>query len=201
MGLLLLVIAVSLDGFGVGMTYGMRNVQVPLNALIIIMLCSGIVVLSSMTLGTALRSLISPDISSMFGGVILILLGFFSLYNILRPEKANRKNGAVKHRLDDFKEVLATPHKADLDKSGKISSSEALLLGIALALDAFGAGFGASMLGYSPLLTAVLVACMSGLFLLSGIKIGVLLSRNKFLQRLTFLPPLLLIGLGISNFM
>ena len=201
MGLLFLVIAVSLDGFGVGMTYGMRQVRVPIHALIIIMFCSGIVVMASMTLGTVLRSFISPDIAGMFGGVILILLGLFSLYNILRPEKTNRNDGAVKHRLDDLKEVLVTPHNADLDQSGAISSSEALLLGIALALDAFGAGFGASMLGYSPLLTAGLVACMSGLFLLCGIKIGVLLSKNKMLQRLTFLPPLLLIGLGISNFM
>lgn len=199
MGLLFLVIAVSIDGFGVGMTYGMRKVQVPLHALIIIMCCSGIVVLVSMTLGTVLRSFISPDIAGMFGGFILIALGLFSLFNGLRPEKANQKDGAVKHRLDDFKEVLITPDKADLDQSGIISTSEALLLGMALALDAFGAGFGASMLGYSPLLTAASVACMSGLFLLCGIKIGVLLSRNKLLQRLTLLPPFLLIGLGIFN--
>lgn len=202
MGLLFLVIAVSIDGFGVGMTYGMRKVQVPLLALIIIMCCSGIVVLASMTLGTVLRSFISPDIASMLGGFILIALGLFSLFNSLRPdEKTNRKNGEAKHRLDDFKEVLITPDKADLDQSGVISTSEALLLGMALALDAFGAGFGASMLGYSPLLTAVSVACMSGLFLLCGIKIGVLLSKNKLLKRLTLLPPFLLIGLGIFNLM
>lgn len=199
MGLLFLVIAVSIDGFGVGMTYGMRKVQVPLHALVIIMCCSGIVVLASMTLGTVLRSFISPDIAGMLGGLILIALGLFSLFNSLRPEKTNRKDGAVKHRLDDFKEVLITPDKADLDQSGVISTSEALLLGMALALDAFGAGFGASMLGYSPLLTAVSVACMSGLFLLCGIKIGVLLSRNKLLQRLTLFPPFLLIGLGVFN--
>lgn len=198
-GLLFLVIAVSLDGFGVGITYGMRKVLVPIHALMIIMLCSGIVVLASMTLGTMLRSFISPDIASMFGGIILILLGLFSLFNILRPNKSNTKEKEIKHRLYDFKEVLKTPDKADLDKSGAISSSEALLLGIALALDAFGAGLGASMIGYSPLLTAGSVAFMSGLLVFCGIKIGILLSKNKHLQRLTLLPPFLLIGLGIFN--
>lgn len=202
-GLLFLIIAVSLDGFGVGVTYGMRNIRVPIHALFIIMLCSGMVVLASMTIGSLLRSFISPDIAKVFGGVILILLGLFSLCNILRSKIMKRSKPARKelNRLQDFKEVLITPDKADLDRSGAISSGEALLLGIALALDAFGAGLGASMLGYSPLLTAGLIACMSGLFLFCGIKTGIFLSKFQQLQNVTLFPPILLIGLGIFNLM
>lgn len=202
-GLFFLVIAVSLDGFGVGITYGMRNIRVPIIALSIIMLCSGLIVLLSMTIGNMLTNFISPGQASKLGGFILIFLGFFSLINIFRsklnflsPKKVINESNKM-FRI--FKNILTKPIKADLDQSGVISANEAFLLGAALALDAFGAGIGASMLGYSPIITTLLVAIMSGAFLYSGIKLGLLLSKSDKLQQLTFVPPFLLIILGIIN--
>lgn len=199
-GLIFLVIAVSLDGFGVGVTYGIRKIKVPFTALFIIMLCSGLVVLLSMTMGSMLSTFISPHLAKIFGGCILISLGIFSLYNIIRandnPDDLNRHEN---NRSNVLKTVLTNPDQADLDSSGVISTHEALLLGLALALDAFGAGLGASIIGYSPLLTTLLISCMSGFFLFSGIKVGLFLSKSKQLQQMTFIPPLLLIMLGIYN--
>src|SRR5690625_464202 len=197
-GLIFLVIAVSLDGFGVGVTYGIRKIQVPFTALFIIMLYSGLVVLLSMTIGSMLSAFISPHLAKIFGGSILISLGIFSLYNIIRS-KDNALDPNEDKRGNVFKTVLTNPDQADLDKSGVISTHEALLLGLALALDAFGAGLGASIIGYSPLLTTLLISCMSGFFLFSGIKVGLFLSKSKQLQQMTFIPPLLLIVLGIYN--
>lgn len=199
-GLIFLVIAVSLDGFGVGVTYGIRKIQVPFTALFIIMLCSGLVVLLSMTIGSMLSTLISPHLAKIFGGCILISLGIFSLYNITRAnDDTDDLNKDEDKRGNVFKTVLTNPDQADLDSSGVISTHEALLLGLALALDAFGAGLGASIIGYSPLLTTLFISCMSGFFLFSGIKVGLFLSKSKQLQQMTFIPPLLLIVLGIYN--
>ncbi|MBP1971529.1 putative sporulation protein YtaF [Virgibacillus natechei] len=199
-GLLFLVIAVSLDGFGVGVTYGMRRIRVPLIALLIIMLCSGIMVLVAMTIGNIISSFISPNIAEMLGGFILISIGCFSLYNISRPRReAEVESSSTEKRQNTISTVLTTPDKADLDRSGTISANEAVLLGSALALDAFGAGIGAAMLGYSPILTAVLIALMSGSFVFCGIKTGIFLSKNRYLKRMTYIPPLLLIALGIFN--
>lgn len=199
-GLFFLVIAVSLDGFGVGITYGMRNIRVPFHALFIIMLCSGLIVWLSMTIGSIMMTFISPYPAKVFGACILISLGIFSLYNIVRSKKdhstAHQKTTEKKHHL---KIVLTNPDQADLDASGVISMSEALLLGIALALDAFGAGLGAAIIGYSPLLTTILISCMSGLFVFSGVKIGLILSKSKLFKHISFIPPFLLIGLGIYN--
>lgn len=89
-------------------------------------------------------------------------------------------------KFENMKTVLTRPKEADLDKSGIISINESILLGFALALDAFGAGIGAAMLGYSPLITALLTAGMSGLFLFSGIMFGSYLWRIPALQRLSF---------------
>ncbi|RLL46733.1 sporulation membrane protein YtaF [Oceanobacillus piezotolerans] len=201
-GLLLLVIAVSIDSFGVGVTYGMQKIRVPVIALIIIMVCSGAVLLTSMLLGNVLEMFLSVEIAKMIGGFILITIGLFSLANLIIANIKKKKQGSEAQPTSRFGEittVLATPDKADLDNSGTISVSEALLLGFALALDAFGAGIGASLLGYSPIITAVLIAGMSGIFLSFGMRIGLLLAKNKKLQKLSFLPPTLLIGLGILN--
>ncbi|MGM8212370.1 sporulation membrane protein YtaF [Virgibacillus sp. W0430] len=200
MGLFFLVVAVSIDGFGVGITYGLRKIKVPVNALVIIMICSGAIVFLSMKIGSILQTFISPVTAKLLGGLILICLGFFVLFQMIRS-KVNTVKMTVQStkRFRDIKTVLATPDQADLDQSGIISAKEAVLLGTALALDAFGAGLGAALLGYSPLVTTILIAFTSGLFVFSGIKIGLLLSKNKHMEKLSLLPPLLLIALGMFN--
>ncbi|HAM80193.1 sporulation membrane protein YtaF [Ornithinibacillus bavariensis] len=202
-GLLFLVIAVSLDGFGVGVSYGMRKILVPRNALSIIMLCSGVVVLFSMLLGNVISSYLSIHFAKTIGAAILIFIGVFSLINAIRSQlkkddgKTNQASSP--NNFHRFRTVIATPDKADLDLSGTISIGEAVLLGTALALDAFGAGIGAAILGYSVILTPLLIALMSGLFVHFGIRIGIVLSKNKRLERMNFLPPVLLITIGVLN--
>jgi len=199
-GLLFLVIAVSLDGFGVGITYGVRSIRVPLSALAIIMMISGLVVLASMTIGTMLSSVISPEWARMFGAGILIFLGLFALFNITRSKGKSEEKAIKEHKkIRIFKKVIKTPIHADIDQSGTISAKEAILLGTALALDAFGAGLGAAIIGYDPILTALLIALMSGFFVYSGIRLGIVLAGYKKIQELSFIAPLILIALGIFN--
>ncbi|WP_372636321.1 manganese efflux pump, partial [Cohnella sp.] len=45
--LLLLALAVSLDGFGVGVTYGLRGIRVPWVSIAIIAACSGLMLFIS----------------------------------------------------------------------------------------------------------------------------------------------------------
>lgn len=212
-GLIFLIFAVSLDGFGVGIAYGMRHIRVPLGALLIIMLCSGGIVLLSMTIGSMLSSSITPAMAKVIGGFILISVGLYCFYHIRQSKKNgesfDKKEPIVENMQKDHDRksknlnminiVLKKPEHADLDASGSISAKEALLLGIALALDAFGAGLGAAMLGYAPLLTAFLIAVMCGFFVYSGMKIGMMMSKNRWMKKMTFLPPLLLIAIGVSN--
>ncbi|WP_229683063.1 sporulation membrane protein YtaF [Virgibacillus oceani] len=205
-GLILLVIGVSLDSFGVGITYGMRRIWVPFYALVIIMFCSGITVLSSMTIGNLVSSFITPGLAKLIGGAILVIIGIFCLYNVFRSKMKNIENQQLTKVQDDekweqFKTVMKKPEHADWDHSGTISIKESLILGFALALDALGAGIGAAMLGYSALLTAILIALMSGTLVFFGINIGVMLSERKWIRKLVWLPPFLLIMLGIFNMM
>lgn len=198
-GLFLLVIAVSLDGLGVGISYGIQKTRIPLLPIAIIMCCSGFMVFISMTIGDALKRFISPGLSENLGALILIGIGCFTLAKLVQANNDQSTEPETSTVITDVKKVFRSPQKADLDHSGTISKQEAMLLGMALALDAFGAGFAASLLHYSVVLTAVLVATMSGMFLFIGLKLGYFLSKKGEKKFLSFFPSLLLIGIGFFN--
>lgn len=75
---------------------------------------------------------------------------------------------------------------ADIDKSGVINGIEAVLLGFALSIDAFGAGIGAAILGFSPIVMSIAVAIMSSLFVSIGINAGHFLSKWKWIDKMAF---------------
>lgn len=145
----------------------------------------------------------SPVIATRIGGLVLIGIGIWVLYQFFRSERKEEPKQEEKvwkleiASLGLVIQILRKPTVADFDKSGTISAGEALLLGIALSVDSFGAGIGASLLGYAPAMMAILVAVMSSLFLFIGMKLGTVLSNMKWLQKFTFLPGVLLIIIGI----
>lgn len=80
----LLAFALSLDGFGAGVTYGLRKTRIPLLSVLIISLCSGLVLGISMQAGALLQRFFSPFAASVIGAVILILLGCWSLWQQIK---------------------------------------------------------------------------------------------------------------------
>ncbi|MGQ3478993.1 MntP/YtaF family protein [Paenibacillus sp. TY11] len=254
--LLLLAFALSLDSFGVGVTYGLRKMKIPLLSIAIISVCSGLVIGISMQLGALLSHVLSPVYTTVFGAVILICIGCYSLIQalhrkedltedsveaprgLLLTEQADpvsrsvlaEKKGAEDADTESFPSsrkglsaeaslelqqqertlfslefrkwglvirILRSPSAADMDRSGSISATEAVWLGIALSVDAFGAGLGAAMLGFQPLSTALAITLFSGTFLIAGMKAGFFLSAFRFMKALGVLPALLLIMMGI----
>ncbi len=202
--LLILAFALSLDSFSVGFTYGLRKMVMPVKSVLIIATCSAVSLLISVSIGHGLARILSPGITASLGGFILIALGVWVLYQFFRPEKEKE---IIEHEktIVNFEikslglaiNILKKPMSADFDRSGTITGIEALMLGFALSLDAFGAGIGAAMLGFSPFYLAAAVAIMSSLFVLLGIKIGSFFHRFDWVQRLTFLPGILLIIIGV----
>lgn len=202
--LLLLALAVSLDGFSVGFTYGLRKMQIPFKSITIIALCSAITLMIAMGIGHLIETLLSPQLAESIGGIVLVILGGWVLYQFFRPEKSKEilphektiVNFEIKS-LGIVINILKKPMSADFDKSGTITGIEAFMLGLALSLDAFGAGIGAAMLGFSPVYLAVTVAVMSSLFVTIGMKVGSIFSRTNWAGKFGFIPGILLIIIGI----
>ncbi|WP_017726620.1 sporulation membrane protein YtaF [Halalkalibacterium ligniniphilum] len=206
LSLFALALAVSLDSFGVGLTYGLRKMKLPFKSLCFIAGCSAASILLAMIFGLTIQQYVSPTVAESLGGGILVLIGAWALYQVFRPARNSAKTKEDQIILNfEIKvlgvviRVLRKPMVADMDDSGTITGREALLLGIALSLDAFGAGIGAAFIGFSPLWLALCVAFMSASFVTLGMKSGYRFAESLWMKKFSFIPGLLLILLGISN--
>ena len=211
-----LAFAVSLDSFGVGLTYGLRNIRISITLLLLISLLSGLMILVATQVGSGLLLIIPESMAEAIGGLILIAIGIWAIYNLLsqkdkktsesrcnkKYEKHNESTNLITielKRLGILVQILKTPCKADIDKSGEISLTEAAVLGIALSLDAFGAGIGAVLVGFPPIQTAMLIALCSFLCLYSGVLLGKTFSSIKVFQKISYVPGAMLIILGLTK--
>jgi len=193
--LLVFGVALSLDGFAAGLAYGLRRIQMPFLSLMIICLTSGIAISISLGLGFAAAQVMAPEAAQVIGGILLIFLGVWILNQALR--RITRRPLCI--RIPPFGmviQVLFEPLDADMDQSGAICSREALILGIALALDAFAAGFAIALSGLHSIFVPLFVTV--GLFLL--INLGILLGQRTsdvLSEKVNLLPGCLLIMLGM----
>jgi len=193
--LLVFGVALSLDGFAAGLAYGLRRIQMPFLSLMIICLTSGIAISISLGLGFAAAQVMAPEAAQVIGGILLIFLGVWILNQALR--RITRRPLCI--RIPPFGmviQVLFEPLDADMDQSGAICSREALILGIALALDAFAAGFAIALSGLYSIFVPLFVTV--GLFLL--INLGILLGQRTsdvLSEKVNLLPGCLLIMLGM----
>jgi putative sporulation protein YtaF len=221
--LVILAFAVSLDGFGVGMMYGLRGIRIPLMSLSIICLCSGLVIFSSMGIGKVFLQWFHPETAKNIGAFILIGIGLWTLYQFFQQKGSEDLKAPLQHAISDAEEtdeesalrrevmtfelkrfglviqILRTPVMADQDRSGTISASEATFLGIALSLDAFGAGIGAALIGFTPWLTSSVIAAASGIFLYAGLRVGLRFTGMTWIRKLSVLPGCVLVLIGIMK--
>lgn len=210
---LLIALALSLDGFGVGLSYGMRRIKIPLNSMSVIALCTVVAMGSSMLFGHWLILWFPTAPSKILGAVILLALGGFQLFQAIRNRIDEEEAVTVmaspapltyemvfKIRLEFFGlviQVLKTPDLADIDGSGTISLGESFLLGCALAMDAFASGIGATLAGI-PLYVVFIVALTQMVMLRLGqVLVGKL--SYAFLGKAKFLPGTVLVIIGLTK--
>lgn len=199
--ILLFSLAVSLDGFGVGLSYGMQKIRITAVSFMIICLSSAAAVTASMLAGSLVASLLPLKVTNTIGAVMLIIVGGWIVlqnlilnmmpdYHVFRFKMANM--GIVIN-------ILKEPVQADADRSGVIDIKEALFLGTALAIDALGAGFGAAMSGFHPFWTPLAVALMKFLLVSLGLFWGEKLPVNKVQGEITLLPGGIIVFLGLAK--
>ena len=85
--LILLALAVSLDSFSVGFTYGLRKMKIPLKSIIIIACCAAATLMVAMLLGHLLQQFMSPQFAEKIGGIILIVLGGWVIFQFFYFDK------------------------------------------------------------------------------------------------------------------
>lgn len=141
---LLLVIALSIDVFFTGFSYGSGKIQIPIFSAVIISTISAIFLSLALSFGQLASSFSSS--SSVLGGILLLCLG------IMRLKKSLFLSNQIQ--------------QADSDHNGILSAKESFSLGTALALDCIAAGVGAGTSFYPLLACAVLsfLGCLLSLY-------------------------------------
>lgn len=196
---LLLAMAVSIDGLGAGFAYGVRNLYVPYLSLLIISISSSLALLAAMFMGRVMSLFLPGRLSSYIGGGILLLVGVYIIWGIYNGSEGAMSAAGSKKKAPSLRGILREPETADFDSSGSISSREAAILGLALAMDAFGAGFGAAMTGYSPWLTCMLVGICKLIFVSGGVSLGQRYADSLDSKKAAGLAGGVLILLGLMN--
>lgn len=200
----MLALALNLDSFGVGVAYGVRKIKLPLSSVLIICLESMAAISLSMLAGNFMTQIISLELARFCGGIILFLLG---IWMIIQGKSKEKKEIRPPHSILQLHirtlgiviQVLREPQQADFDNSGVISFQEALLLGLALAFDAFAAGFAFSMLKINLLLTVFIIGGGHIFLIYLGLYCGKFLSASIFSRYFLILPGFILIFLGFLN--
>lgn len=195
----LLALAVSIDGFSVGLSCGLRKLRIPFPSLMVICSSSALAVAISMLAGEGVAYLIPVELLTLLGGALLVLLGLFVITQNIREARLKeiRECKAAATKRNRLTGLLRRPEDADLDKSGVLSMKEAFLLGLALAADAFAAGFAAALSG-APLIYTVFAVGLTKLLLVPlGVAGGRYLAEGFSLRYPGVISGVILLTIGI----
>lgn len=193
--------ALSMDAFVSGFAYGSNKIKIPISSVIIInIVCSSILGLS-LLIGNLVRNNIPIWLTSIICFAILFFLGIAKLLDSITKsfiKKHTKVNKKIKFSAFNFKFILhlyAEPEKADLDCSKIISSTEAVLLAIALSLDGLAIGFGAGLSDINCLLVILCALFTDSSCIILGTYVGNKVAR-KTCFNLSWLSGVLLIVLA-----
>lgn len=173
-----IALAVALDGFGVGVAYGLRRVRLGPAAMAMLFLAPAAAAAGGMAAGAWLRgSLGPPALGRTLSGALLVALGVW-IVRRARREHRRRAGPPPRAGFRVYWRILDEPAQADLDHSGCLDPLEGGLLGTALALDAMGAGISLGMAGGVSWAFALAVgAAQLGVFC-AGLRAGRLAAQN-----------------------
>jgi putative sporulation protein YtaF len=169
-----LAISSSLDNFGVGIAYGIRNIRISWFSNMVIAVICFLFSMAGILFGLWLAEVLPGVLPTLVGGFLLFIIGL-RIVLLAVPRKKKAANGeADEHtaHTTSIKEILEHPEIADADKSGEIGFCESIILGIALSANALTNGLGAGLLGLSPLAISSTAAVGSFVTVWSGALLG-----------------------------
>lgn len=204
---LLIAIAVCIDSFAIGISYGIKNINFSKKSLVIINLVTVALLAVSMLLGNLLQKVISNNLAAIVSFIVLVGLGSSTILEgyikqLIRVRKEVSDNRLARIRLSKLGIVINVQIEAnDGHKEIKegINSKEALYLGMLLSLDSLGVGFGCAIGNINYLQVIILVFIFNLIAILSGIRLGNKIQAYDKDLKTFWISGGILIVLGISK--
>lgn len=202
---IMLGIAVSIDGFVAGTAYGLRNIRMPWLSLIIICIVTALCTAFAMLCAYVFAKFMDTELALFIGAFLLILLGIWSIFQqfLTKNVAAYEADGEVTAKKLTFSvgrliiSIVAKPETADVDKLGYISSLEAVFLALAVGLDAMIGTFAAALIGPLPLYTPIVIGFIHLICVYGGCLTASRLISDRMKERLPYFPGMLLILMGL----
>ncbi|MBW7573840.1 sporulation membrane protein YtaF [Caproiciproducens sp. AGMB10547] len=167
---LLFALSANLDNFTVAITFGMRKIKMNYFINFLIAVITGAGTFFSMWIGKMIGRFFPVSVSNTLGSVILILIGLWFLKDFFKkPKEPQQSRQDEKVNLNT---MLKDPEKADMDSSGTIDVRESAILALALTINNFGMGVGASISGLNICATTVFTFLISMVSITLGYRVG-----------------------------
>ncbi|TQR37251.1 sporulation membrane protein YtaF [Lysinibacillus sphaericus] len=161
----------SIDNLGVGLSYGIRKINVRFDKNILISVICFLMSMAGITFGVWLSKILPGMLPVVIGAILLCIIGI-RIILLAKPRKQETSKVNGNNANNNVQDILRNPEEAQFNKSGEIGWGEAVLLGIALAANALTNGVGAGLLGLSPLVISILAAIGSFITVWLGVKLG-----------------------------
>lgn len=190
---LLISVASNLDNAGVGISYGIRDIHIPVKANAMIAFISAVATLIGGAFGSWLTHWIKPTFAHLIGTIVIVSVGIWVLCQPMLKNRSAEGKGST----NMVTQILRTPEKADRDESKSISFTESITLGIALSMNALAGGFDVGVTDLNIFLAALFVGIISFLMISVCCWIGRRFVSDKIGDKATILSGLLLIYIGL----
>ncbi len=181
LSILFLAVSSSLDNFGTGVSYGLRNICIPLSLNLIIASFNSSGTLFSMLFGTMLSGFLQPVTAGYIGASLLIGIGLWIIITEFRkkgpemsPSSTPPEKPPVRKKtfFSMISSILNDPFAAGILCTGKVTMKEGAILAAALTLSNISTGIGAGLIGFNPAITTAAVFTCSILAVSTGMKVG-----------------------------
>jgi putative Mn2+ efflux pump MntP len=191
-----LIAAVSnLDNLTVGVAFGMRESRIAAAPNVVIAAVTMAATAGAMTSGRALSRVLPPSLAAAVGASIIGAIGVWTVLaslRVVRLPDSSTEPGPGERRGGRY---LVS---GELDRENVIALREALVLGVALALNNAAAGVGAGVAGIPWAVTTLLAGALSLICVGGGSRVGLSLGRRVGGRSASLISGLILLGVGAS---
>lgn len=205
MYLFLLALSLNLDSLSIGVSYGLKKVEIPFPALFTIVLMSISSIGLSWYLGSVIFSFISLYFAKIICSVLLITFGVTlfiqakaNIYYQDYKEEVTIKRLKIKS-LNIIIDIIREPLSGDIDNSGQIDIKEAIYIGATLSLDALTIGLSLAAYEINIFSFIITSGILNITFIVIGQLIGRYLGKLASENKLKLMSSAIIIILGLTK--
>lgn len=166
-----LTISSSIDNLGVGLSYGIRKLEIGVIKNFVIAVICFLFSMAGISFGVWIATILPGSLPLVVGAFLLVIIGV-RIMLLAKPNNQTTVNESSESEKKKEKGIFKNIESSVRKQSGEIGWGESIVLGIALSANALTNGVGAGLLGLSPLIISALAGIGSFVTVWFGVRLG-----------------------------